>query len=205
MRLRYPPGRSGRLWLDHRLELARRGADLLDKKGRVLAQEERRLSVLARQTAAAWEQDAREAETWLDRAAVMAGDEKLALLAAQHPPAELTIRLHSSMGVTFASETDLDLGPELQHPSGGSAAADLAVVAVRRAVGSAVKDAVAQSALKRVRAERSLTARRQRAVEHRWIPALAGATERLQAALGELEREEVTRAVWVQKRTRPRP
>jgi V/A-type H+-transporting ATPase subunit D len=204
VRLRYPPGRSGRLWLDHRLELARRGADLLDKKRRVLAQEERRLRVLARQTAAAWEQDARDAETWLNRAAVMAGDEKLVLLAAQHPPAQLTIRLHSSMGVTFAAETDLDLGGEPQHPSGGSAAADLAVVAVRRAVGSAVRDAVAQSALKRVSVERALTARRQRAVEHRWLPALAGAAERLEQALGELEREEATRAVWVQKRIRPR-
>lgn len=205
MRLRFPPGRAGRLWLDHRLGLARRGADLLDKKRRVLAQEERRLHVLARQTAVDWERAARDAETWLNRAAVMAGDEKLALLAAQHPPAQLTVRLHSSMGVTFVAETDLELGAEPQHPSGGSAAADLAVTAVRRAVESAVKDAVAQSALKRVSAERALTARRQRAVERRWVPALAAAANRLEAALDELEREEATRAVWVRRRTLPRP
>jgi V/A-type H+-transporting ATPase subunit D len=205
VRLRHPPGRSGRLWLDHRLGLARRGADLLDKKRRVLVQEERRLRALARETAAVWERSARDAETWLNRAAVMAGDEKLAMLAAQHPAAQVAVHLRSSMGVIFAAETDLDLGAEPMHPSGGSAASDLAVVAVRRAVESAVKDAVAQSALKRVSAERALTARRQRAVERRWVPALATAADRLEAVLDELEREEATRALWVRKRTLPRP
>lgn len=205
MRLRYPPGRAGRLWLDHRLGLARRGAELLDKKRRVLVQEERRLRVLARETAAVWEGAARDAETWLNRAAVMAGDAKLEMVAAQQPPARVRVRLRSSMGVTYAAGADLDLGPETVHASGGSAAADLAVVATRRAVESAVEDAVAQSALKQVSAERVLTARRQRAVERRWVPALAAAADRLEAALDELEREEATRALWVRKRTLPRP
>jgi V/A-type H+/Na+-transporting ATPase subunit D len=31
-RLSVPPGRAGRLWLVRRLEVARRGADLLDRK-----------------------------------------------------------------------------------------------------------------------------------------------------------------------------
>jgi V/A-type H+-transporting ATPase subunit D len=205
VKLRHPPGRSGRLWLDHRLGLARRGADLLDKKRRVLVQEERRLRALVQETSAVWERAARDFETWLNRAAVMAGEEKLAMLAAQHPPAQVTVRLRSSMGVAFAAETDLDLGAEPLHPSGGSAAADFAVIAARRAVESAVKDAVAQSALRRVSAERALTGRRQRAVERRWVPALLAAAYRLEAALDELEREEATRAVWVGKRTLQRP
>jgi V/A-type H+-transporting ATPase subunit D len=204
MRLRHPPGRAGRLWLGHRLALAGRGADLLDKKRRVLAQEERRLSVLAREAADVWQAAAREAETWLNRAAVMAGDEKLAMLAVQHPPAQVRVHLRSSMGVTFAAETELDLGSDTMHASGGSAATDLALVATHRAVEAAVDDAAAHSALKRVSAERKLTMRRQRAVERRWIPALAVAAKALEAALDELEREEATRALWVRRRAQPR-
>jgi V/A-type H+-transporting ATPase subunit D len=204
MRLRHPPGRAGRLWLEHRLGLAQTGAELLDKKRRVLLQEERRLRVLAAETAAVWERAARDAETWLNRAAVMAGDEKLAMLAVHHQPAQVKVRLRSSMGVTFAAETEIDLGPEAVSASGGSAAADLAVAAARRAVEAAVNQAVAQSALKRVSAERGLTARRQRAVERRWIPALDAAADRLEAGLDELEREEATRARWVRKRAQAR-
>ena len=51
MRLRHPAGRAGRMWLEHRVEVATRGASLLDRKRRALVQEHRRLRVLARQTA----------------------------------------------------------------------------------------------------------------------------------------------------------
>ena len=202
MRLRHPPGRAGRLWLGHRLAVAQRGVDLLDKKRRVLMQEERRLRVVARDTAAEWVHAAREAETWLNRAAIMAGEEKLSMLAAQHPAASVAVRWRSSMGVVFAAEADVDLGPVPADPSGGSAAADLAVSAYRRAVGPAVNEAAARSALTRISRERELTARRQRAVERRWVPALADAIARLDGVLDEVEREEATRALWVRTRNR---
>lgn len=204
MRLRHPPGRAGRLWLGHRLAVAQRGVDLLDKKRRVLMQEERRLRVLARDTAAEWDRAAREAETWLNRAAIMAGEEKLSMLAAQHPAASVAVRWRSSMGVVFAAEADVDLGPIPAEPTGGSAAADLAVSAYRRAVGPAVNEAAARSALNRISHERELTARRQRAVERRWVPALAEAMARLDGMLDEVEREEATRALWVRSRNRQR-
>jgi V/A-type H+-transporting ATPase subunit D len=201
VRLRHPPGRAGRLWLEHRLEVAARGADLLDKKRRVLVIEQRRLRVLARETEAEWVKAAHEAELWVTRAAVMAGEEKIAMLAALHPAARVTVRWRSSMGVAFASEASVDLGTEPIGVSGGSAAADIAVTAGRRAVDSAVKDAVARSALKRISNELAVTSRRQRALERRWLPALAAAGVRLNEALDELEREEATRARWVQRRT----
>ncbi|HSP08885.1 MAG TPA: V-type ATP synthase subunit D [Candidatus Dormibacteraeota bacterium] len=204
MRLRHPPGRSGRLWLGHRLAVAQRGVDLLDKKRRVLMQEERRLRVLARDTAAEWDHAAREAEVWLNRAAIMAGEEKLSMLAAQHPVASVAVHWRSSMGVVFAAEVDVDLGPVPDDPSGGSAAADLAVSAYRRALSSAVKEAAARSALIRISRERDVTARRQRAVERRWVPALAEAAARLDGVLDEMEREEATRALWVRNRNRQR-
>ncbi len=202
MKLRHPPGRGGRLWLQHRLEVATRGADLLDKKRRALVQEHRRLRVLARETEIEWTKAANEAEIWVNRAAVMAGEEKLAMQAAGHPRADATIHWRSSMGVAFASEAKVDLGPSPTGASGGSAAADIAVSASRRAVAAAVEDAVARSALKRISSELAVTSRRQRALERRWLPALTEAEHRLGEALDEVEREEATRSLWVRQRTK---
>lgn len=206
MNVRHPPGRGGRLWLEHRLQVAATGADLLDKKRRALVQEHRRLRVLARETQETWAQAAREADTWVNRAAVMAGDEKLEMMAAARPRAQVAVRWRSSMGVAFASEAHLDLGPEAPLVSGGSAAADAALPAARRSVEAAVNDAVAQSALHRVARELAVTSRRHRALEHRWLPALAAASTRLAAVLDELEREEATRILWAKRHrggTRP--
>jgi V/A-type H+-transporting ATPase subunit D len=200
MKLRHPPGRAGRLWLEHRLEVAARGADLLDKKRRALVIEHKRLRVLARQTAAEWGPAATEAETWLNRAAVMAGEEKLAMIAARHPAASVAIRWRSSMGVAFAAEAKVELGSEPSEVAGGSAAADLAVAASRRAVEIAVRDAVARSALRRISEELAITARRERALERRWLPALAQEAARLKGSLDEIEREESTRALWIKRR-----
>jgi V/A-type H+/Na+-transporting ATPase subunit D len=200
MKLRHPPGRAGRLWLQHRFAVATRGAELLDKKRRALVQEHRRLRVVARETAEAWTRAAAEAETWVNRAAVMAGEEKLAMLAAGHPRADVTIRWRSSMGVVFASEARVDLGPAPTGASGGSGAADMAVPASRRAVEAAVKDAVARTALRRISSELAITSRRQRALERRWLPALTAAEARLREALDEVEREEATRSQWSRRR-----
>ncbi|HET9781124.1 MAG TPA: V-type ATP synthase subunit D [Candidatus Dormibacteraeota bacterium] len=202
MNVRHPPGRGGRLWLEHRLAVATSGADLLDRKRRALVQEHRRLRVLARETQTAWATAAGEAATWVNRAAVIAGDEKLAMLASVHPRADVTIRWRSSMGVAFASDARVDLGPAPPAVAGGSAASDLAIPAARRAVEAAVNDAVARSALQRIGAELTLTARRQRALERRWLPALNAAATRLSETLDELEREESVRTLWATRRTR---
>lgn len=50
-----PPGRSGRLWLTRRVQVARRGADLLDRKLRILQAELDGRRAAAAQTAAEWE------------------------------------------------------------------------------------------------------------------------------------------------------
>ena len=49
-----PPGRAGRLWLTRRLAVARRGADLLDRKLRILLSETARLRDAAARTATEW-------------------------------------------------------------------------------------------------------------------------------------------------------
>lgn len=199
MKVRHPPGRGGRLWLAHRIDVATSGADLLDKKRRALVQEQRRLRVLVGETEVAWAQAMREAETWVNRMAVLAGQEKLRLLTVAHPAALVTVRWRSAMGVAFASDARVELGAPAAATSGGSAAADMAVPAARRAVQAAVRDAVARSALKRVSAEVMITSRRHRALERRWLPALTAAATQLSESLDELEREEATRTLWIMR------
>ena len=204
MRLRHPPGRTGRLWLKHRTEVATTGAELLDKKRRALVQEYRRLHVLARETAERWTSSAVDADTWVSRLAVVAGDDEIGLLAAAHPRAQVTVRWRSEMGVIFAAEARVDLGAEPLTASGGSAAADQAVPAARRALEAAVADAVTQSAFRRISEELAITSRRQRALERRWLPALMKATAHLNEYLDELEREEATRSSWSRRHTQRR-
>lgn len=201
MRLRHPPGRAGRLWIEHRLDVAARGVDLLDKKRRVLLQEHRRLRVRAKETGEAWARAATELVLWADRAAVMAGEEKLAMIASRQPPADVTVVWRSSMGVAFASEAKVGIAVRSGDSSGGSAASDAAVSAAARAVECAVQDAAARTALALVGRELALTARRQRALERRWVPTLGAALAALNASLDEVEREEITRAAWVRGRT----
>lgn len=201
MRLRHPPGRAGRIWIEHRLQVATRGVDLLDKKRRVLVQELRRLQVLARQTEQEWSLAAADLELWADRAAVMAGEGKLSMLAAKQPPADVSVRWRSSMGVAFASEAKVGTAVRPADSSGGSAASDAAIHAAERAVEAAVQDAAARSALALVGRELAVTARRQRSLERRWLPALTGALATLNAVLDEVEREEITRAVWIRGHT----
>jgi V/A-type H+/Na+-transporting ATPase subunit D len=200
MRLRHPPGRGGRLWLEHRLEVATTGADLLDRKRRALVQEHRRLRALARASAERWGSAAAEAELWVNRLAVVAGEEEVAMLAASQAPAQVSVRWRSAMGVAFASEAHVEMGPAPATASGGSAAADMAVPAARRALQAAVDDAVTQSALRRITDELSITSRRHRALERRWLPALGAAIARLNDALDELEREEAMRSAWTRRR-----
>ena len=60
-----PPGRAGRLWLQRRLQVARRGADLLDRKLRLLADELGRLRTDSARTGAEWDRRCADAERWL--------------------------------------------------------------------------------------------------------------------------------------------
>lgn len=202
MRLRHPPGRAGRLWLQHRAQVATTGADLLDKKRRALVQEHRRLRAVVRDTETRFATASAEAETWVNRVAVMAGEAKLSMLATVHSRAEVTVRWRSSMGVAFASEAQVELGRPPRTAFGGSSAADLAVFASRQAVETAVQNAAAQSALRRIGAELAITSRRQRALERRWLPELTAAAKNLSDALDELEREEATRSAWVARRSK---
>lgn len=116
---RVPPGRAGQIWLQHRLAVAERGAELLDEKLRILHGEAQRLALLTERTGAAWSAAHREAETWLLRAAVLVGERGLRLAA---PPAstQVTLTWTHAMGATYPAEATLSFptAPGTAVPAG---------------------------------------------------------------------------------------
>jgi V/A-type H+-transporting ATPase subunit D len=203
MPLRPPPGRSGRLWLARRLETARRAAALLDQKRHALLAEERRLAAEAGAAAAEWERAALTAERWARRAALLGGQRQFALVRAHtQAPARVAVRWRSWMGVTYPAEAAVLPGQPGASGLGGSAALDAAAAAYARALEAGIRHAALSRALELVRAELTVTATRQRALERRWVPMLSDAMGRLEAQLDELEREDGVRARWLHARAR---
>ncbi|HEY7250037.1 MAG TPA: V-type ATP synthase subunit D [Methylomirabilota bacterium] len=195
MRVRHPPGRAGRPWLAHRLEIARRGAELLDEKHRALLRERRRVEPIAREARRQWESRAREAERWLLRAAMLGGERQLDIAGgAATEPAEVKVRWRTILGVTCPADAQVTarVTPELSA-LGGSAALLSAADAHRRALEAAAQLGVAEGALERIEAELRETALRRNAIERRWIPAHEAALAALEVMLEELEREDGAR------------
>lgn len=199
MKVRHPPGRAGRPWLAHRLEVARRGAELLDDKHRALLGERARLLPLVAEARERWDRWARVAERWMTRAAVFGGERQVELAGAvERSPASVTVRWRSVLGVMCPDEAQVELPskPELSA-LGGSAALLQAAEAHRRALAAAVQVAAVERALMLVDAELRATALRRNAIERRWIPAHEEALATLAAALEELEREDGARVLSI--------
>ncbi len=194
MKIRHPPGRAGRPWLVHRLEVSRRGAELLDEKFRALVRERMGLQPVATAARAEWERSAREAERWLARAAMMGGERGLTLSAAAARPAEVTIRWRAILGVTCPSEASVAPYREAELMElGGNAALLSAAVAHRRALEAALQVAAAEAGLRRIDAALHATRLRRNAIQRNWIPAHEQALRALELTLEELEREDGAR------------
>jgi len=184
-----PPGRAGRLWLTRRLAVARRGADLLDRKLRILREETRRLRDAAAQTAADWDRSCADAERWLLRASMLGG-ERAIRLAAVGPGADVTISYGSTMGVRYpdGAACRIQASEAWDGP---------ALTATRQAHGraleAAVRHAAAAEALRVVEAEMLATRYRLRAVKNRWIPRLEQALAEVTLALEEQELADTAR------------
>lgn len=188
--IRVPPGRSGRLWLRHRLATATRATTLLEQKLRTLREEQRRLSIRASRTGEQWTEHAADADTWGLRAA-LAGGERALRLATTTDLATVTISWTTSMGVAYPVEVAYE--PPHRPPGvtvdGGGALAR-AERAYRVALESAVRHAAAIEALRVVEREIATTRQRVRALDRRWIPQLRKAVAGLELALEEQERAE---------------
>lgn len=190
-----PPGRAGRLWLMRRLEVARRGAEVLDQKRQTLLRERRRTSRALAESAEAWEEAARSAARWNDRAVTAAGERRLRLAALRRGgSARAEVAWKNTLGTVIPTRAAIvyDRPPDLATPGEG-AAVMLAADAHRRALEAAAAYASARAADAAIEAELGRTTRRLRAIERRWIPEHEAALHRLELALTEQELEDIAR------------
>jgi V/A-type H+-transporting ATPase subunit D len=193
-----PPGRAGRLWLIRRLQVARRGADLLDRKLWILQAEVSRFRDAQARTSADWDRCCAEAERWLLRALLLGG-QRAVRLAADGQPATVTIPYTVTMGV--------------RHPGGSACAVPACLTwdgptlartrqAHAAALQAAVRHAAAAEALRVVQAEVAATRYRLRAIEDRWIPRLEQALAEVTLAL---EEQELADAARLRRAVSPKP
>jgi V/A-type H+/Na+-transporting ATPase subunit D len=188
-RLSVPPGRAGRLWLMQRLETARRGADLLDRKLRILQIQLAQRRDAAAQAAVRWESSQQDAERWLLRAALLGGQRAIRL-AADDAPAEVTITYDTTMGTRYPADAACSIPPPLTYDG---PAVTQARRAYRAALAAAVQHAAAAQALRVIEAEALITRYRLRAIQNRWIPRLEQALAEVTFAIEELERADTAR------------
>jgi V/A-type H+/Na+-transporting ATPase subunit D len=186
-------GRAGRVRLERRLTVARHGADLLDRKRRILADELERLEIVASHTRVQWKELADTAAIWLRRAAALDGR---AMIEATAPsiPVRVEVTWGEAIGVAFPLEACTVPGPPTD--TAGSSALSFAVAAHVAALQAAVEHAAATRAVLLVSEELAATRSRQHAVEKRWIPRLEERLTVIRRALDALELEEGVRLRW---------
>jgi len=201
--VRVPPGRPGRLWLEHRLATADRGARVLAQKRRALIHLRSDLDSRLADAGTEWEAAARNASDWLARATTLSGERRVRLaLAYSGTRASVVVNWQNTLGVLHPVDATLEL-PEPSDVAalGGNAALASAAEAHRLALQAAARYAVVKAAHERISAELAATARRARAVERRWIPEHRAALERVVLALEEGERDEAVRIRWAKERS----
>jgi V/A-type H+/Na+-transporting ATPase subunit D len=202
MALRIPPGRAGRTWLVRRLEIARRGAELLDRKRQALLGEQTRVRAEAANAQRAWHDAAKSAALWTTRAAMLDGAGRLELLA-RHVDEQASLQLSWSnlMGARLPTAEQVNVPtPPALSALGGSSATVIAARACCEATRAAARYAVAERADAELSAELGRAARRLRALQQRWIPQHEQALARLDLALDESQREQAARVRWLTHR-----
>ncbi|MFD6023889.1 V-type ATP synthase subunit D [Streptomyces griseoluteus] len=193
---RVPAGRAGRLRLRRSLATAVRGADLLERKLRLLLDREHMARQAAEVAGDAWRQGLAEAETWLVRGVLLGGERALAEAA----PAERTrveVQWGALMGVRHpaaVSWTDPVRSPQEQTPSNTALAH--AETAYRAAARAAAELAAHLAAAELLGAEAVRTRQRVRALRRHWIPRLRDDLAAAELALEEAEHEEAVRRRW---------
>ena len=184
-----PPGRAGRLWLQRRLETARRGAGLLDRKLRILQAQLDQARESASQTAAEWRHRQAEAESWLLRAALLGGQRAIRL-ADDGLFAEVAVSYTATMGIRYPADATCVIPPTAVWDGPALAGARHAH---RAALAAAVRHAAATEAERVIEAETLATRHRLRAIRDRWIPRLEQSLAEVTFAIEEQERADAAR------------
>ncbi|MEV0267862.1 V-type ATP synthase subunit D [Hamadaea sp. NPDC050747] len=195
-----PPGRAGRLWLRQRLAVARRGAELLDRKLRVLRSEQARLHALVTATEHDWTQAYAEATRWLTRAALIGG-ERAIRLSSPSDSAHVEFGWQAVMGVRYPGSAVVR-PPFSDHSprASGTSALGVAAAAYAEAVNAGAALAATQSAAAIVDGEVAATVQRLRAIRDHWIRRLDAAMTIVGQRLEEIERDESIRLRWAARR-----
>ncbi|GAA0552764.1 V-type ATP synthase subunit D [Streptomyces mordarskii] len=192
-----PPSRAARLRLRHSLDVALRGADLLEQKLRILRTRHESLLRAEEAGARAWRDTVREAETWLLRGLLQGGEHALETAADGVGPTEIAWRAETTMGVRHPwhlSCQDPDRSPDAATP--GNTALVHAEAAWREALRAGAEYAVARAAAGIVGAEVARTRQRVRALRRHWIPRLEESLAQIGLALEESEHEDAVRRRW---------
>jgi V/A-type H+/Na+-transporting ATPase subunit D len=202
MALRIPPGRAGRVWLLTRLEVARRGAELLDRKRQALLAEQARARAQAERARSDWLEAAAQVEVWTLRAGAVDGAIRLELLARHVPErASLELSWRNLMGAQLPRAEVIGVpDPPPISALGGSSAAVLLASACSEAARAAARYAIAERAQAELSTELRRAARRLRALRERWIPQHEQALATLDLALDEAQREQAIRVRWLAER-----
>ena len=142
-----PPGRAGRLWLERRIGVARRAADVLDRRLRILGAHQARLEADAGRADADWRGRHTEAATWLLRTAVLGHRRGIRAAAADRPEAEIELGRQVVAGVAYPVLVRFTAGD--RAPSAApvaTAAADPAARACAAALEAAIRYALTDAA-----------------------------------------------------------
>ncbi|WP_405682219.1 V-type ATP synthase subunit D [Streptomyces sp. NBC_00057] len=205
---RAPPGRAGRLRLRHGLDIAERGADLLEQKLRILRAEHQRLQRAEEAATRAWHEWLREAEAWLLRGLLLSGEGALEAAAEALDPTDVKAHWAGFMGVRYPTNVSCtvpDRSPTAAAPA--NTALVHAEAAYREAVRAAAEHAAAAAAIRIIGAEVLSTRQRVRALQRHWIPNLREALTHAELALEQSEHEDAVRRRWassVLREERPR-
>ncbi|MEE1744322.1 MULTISPECIES: V-type ATP synthase subunit D [unclassified Streptomyces] len=197
---RVPAGRAGRLRLRRSLAGALRGADLLERKARLLLDRECAERRAAEEAGLVWRNRLAEADSWLVRGVMLGGEQALAE-AVPAGRASIEVRWDALMGVRHPAAMDWT-GPVRSptEPTPPNTALAHAETAYRAAVSAAAEHARHQAATDLLAAEAERTLRRVRALRRHWIPRLRSELTAVELALEEAEHEEAVRRGWAAAR-----
>ncbi|WP_269856067.1 V-type ATP synthase subunit D [Streptomyces sp. RPT161] len=186
-----PPGRAGRL--RRKLDAANRGADLLERKLRILRDEHQRRLHAEEAALRAWHERSREAEQWSLRGLLLSGERALDM-ACPAASAQVDVEWSTSMGVRhragFSHVTAVRADAE---PLPRNTALAQAQWAYQEAVRAAAEYATARAAARPVGDEAARTRQRVRALRRHWIPRLTEELAAADLALEQAEHEDFVR------------
>ncbi|MFB7510938.1 V-type ATP synthase subunit D [Streptomyces broussonetiae] len=191
-----PTGRAGRLRLRRSLATALRGADLLERKLRLLLDREHAERRAAEEADRIWRDRLAEADAWLVRGVLLGGERALAD-AVPVDRAFIDVEWDALMGVrhpaTVAWTAPVRSPTE---PTPSNTALAHAETAYLAAVPAAAEHAAHTAAAQLLAAEAERTRQRVRALRRHWIPRLENQLSAVELALEEAEHEEAVRRRW---------